>query len=457
MFKLSFGIKVMAFHFFILYSIFGYAQPNAGLSIHDFETPSKSWSLVGSVSLSPSKLDKFVTHKGEQILINQPTKKDEGKDLFTKQEYGDVEVSLKFMLPQGGNSGVYLQGRYEVQIEDSWSSHNVASSSNGGVYNQQAPRFAVSKAPGLWQSLKIVFLAPKFNSSGEKIENATLKRVELNGVLVQENVELPAPTPGAVSEQEVAKAALRLQGDHGPVAFKDIKVVEIQEEKSEETSRYSADPIWIDGTTTPILRSFMDIPGGKRVTHAVSVASPHNLHYTYDLHSGAILQLWRGGFLDATPMWDGRGNGTSKPLGTVQYLSPQQLQVARLDGEKDAWPQEIDKSLKSKGYNVDRKHIPTFEYEIEGVNISDRSEVADEGRMLQRTIIADREAENLFVLIAESDKIEALSKEEYSIGDNAYYILLDNPKVSKPFVREMNGKKQLLAPLSTDLTYSIIL
>lgn len=460
---INFILKIYTCLFVLFFFLLpnGFANKKEQYVLNDlsfFNSSSRSWSMVGSVSTSPSDLTKFVTTQGGQILINQPTKKNKGEDLFTKQEFGDIELSLLFMMPEGSNSGVYLQGRYEVQLEDSWSSQNVTSSSSGGIYNQQAPRFSVSKAPGLWQSLKIVFRAPRLDQSGAKVENARLKSVELNGVLIQEDVELPHPTPGAVSEKEVAKAALRFQGDHGAVAFKDIKVVEIEEEETKEDSRYAADPIWVDGKTTPLLRSFMDIPGNKRVTHAVSVASPYNLHYTYDLNSGAVLQIWRGGFLDATPMWDGRGNGTSRPLGTVQSLSTQQLQVAKLDVEKDSWPQKLDESLfKSKGYQIDRMNIPTFQYEIEGVKISDRSEVVNDGRRLQRTIEVDQEKEDLFVLIAEADEIEALPKGEYVIGDRAYYILLDNVKDLKPFVRENNGKKQLLAPLSKTLTYSIIL
>lgn len=63
------------------------------------------------------------------------------------------------------------------------------------------------------------------------------------------------------------------------------------------------DPILVDAQEKPILRSFIDLPDGPRVTHAVSVSSQQQVHYTYDMDHGALVQVWRGGFLDTTPMW----------------------------------------------------------------------------------------------------------------------------------------------------------
>src|SRR5690606_39702282 len=73
------------------------------------------------------------------------------------------------------------------------------------------------------------------------------------------------------------------------------------------------DPILVSVENTPVLRSFMDLPGGHRVTHAISIGSNQGLHYTYDLDHGALVQMWRGEFLNATPMWHQRGDGSSRP------------------------------------------------------------------------------------------------------------------------------------------------
>jgi hypothetical protein len=91
-------------------------------------------------------------------------------------------------------------------------------------YEGYAPRQNASRAPGLWQHLKIFFQAPRFDAAGKKIENAKMLRVELNGVTLHENVELLGPTRGGMENNEVASGPLRIQGDHGAVAFRNIKV-----------------------------------------------------------------------------------------------------------------------------------------------------------------------------------------------------------------------------------------
>lgn len=425
-----------------------------------FNSAGKSWSIVGDVSIDLNKANyKFIFDKGEGVLLNNPTNKIQGEDIFTNQEFGDIDLDLKFMMVRNGNSGIYLQGRYEVQLEDSWFYQNITSASNGGIYNLSPPRFSVSKAPGLWQTLKVSFRAPRFSSNGQKIENAKILRVELNGVVVQEDVELPQPTPGAISMEEVAIAALRFQGDHGAVAFKDIVITDIEEVAEKEETRFMADPIWVDAVTTPMLRSFMDIGKGKRLTHAISIGSKEGLHYTYDLDHGALVQIWRGGFLDATPMWDGRGNGTSRPLGVVQSLFGQGLQVAKLTDLHSSWPTDtIGSGFKTISYTVDHNNIPTFVHDQYGVRISDRSEVLTNGSELNRTIEVDNPVEGLFVLVAESTDIRELSRGHFLIGNGAYYISIDDVKTNKPIVRDIDGKKQLLLELrDRGVNYSVIL
>ena len=97
------------------------------------------------------------------------------------------------------------------------------------------------------------------------------------------------------------------------------------------------DPILVDPLEKPVLRSFMDLPDGPRVTHAVSVDNPDQLHYTYDLDHGALVQVWRGDFLDATPMWHDRGDGSSRPLGAVHHFTTQPaLAVVQLPSSQAA-------------------------------------------------------------------------------------------------------------------------
>src|SRR5699024_10232101 len=90
-------------------------------------------------------------------------------------------------------------------------------------YEGHAPRINASKAPGLWQHLKVRFKAPRFDSNGNKISNATFVYVYLNGALVQKNVEASLPTLGSYFSDEKPLGPLEIQGSHGPIAFRNIK------------------------------------------------------------------------------------------------------------------------------------------------------------------------------------------------------------------------------------------
>jgi hypothetical protein len=154
-------------------------------------------------------------------------------NLCTDRAFGDVELYLEFMLAKGSNSGVYLQGLYEIQIFDSWGSTGAMTTSDGGaVYHQwidergvggSAPSVNASRRPGEWQSYQIWFRAPRFDA-GKKTESARFLRVLFNGQLVQRDVDVAGPTRAARSMSEAPQLPLMLQGDHGPVAFRNIYV-----------------------------------------------------------------------------------------------------------------------------------------------------------------------------------------------------------------------------------------
>ncbi len=155
-------------------------------------------------------------------------------NLVTDGKYGDVELYLEFMLAKGSNSGVYLQGLYEVQVFDSWASTEPLSSSDcGGIYHRwidtkgvggSKPSRDVVRPPGQWQSYHIWFQAPRFDASGKKIQNAKFIRVVFNGFSIQENVEVDGPTRAAMDIPEAAENPLMLQGDHGPIAYRNIYI-----------------------------------------------------------------------------------------------------------------------------------------------------------------------------------------------------------------------------------------
>ena len=135
------------------------------------------------------------------------------------------------------NSGVYLLGQYEIQIVDSYGlpDDELAYGSCGGIYARwiaetqtpydgHPPRTNAALPAGEWQTLDVVFRAPRFDGSGRKVANARFERVALNDVLIHENVECTGPTRGAWSDVDLPRGALRLQGDHGPVAYRDIRM-----------------------------------------------------------------------------------------------------------------------------------------------------------------------------------------------------------------------------------------
>jgi hypothetical protein len=86
------------------------------------------------------------------------------------------------------------------------------------------PRVNAARPFGEWQTLDVVFRAPRFDAGGKKVRNARFDKVVLNGQVIHENVELATPTGHAWRQKEVARGPILLQGDHGPVAFRKIRM-----------------------------------------------------------------------------------------------------------------------------------------------------------------------------------------------------------------------------------------
>ncbi len=231
-------IKILASLFLALKISIVISQKSLNLTdLSFFNNPSKNWEIVGKIggSYENSILN---TEPGISILHNK--QKAEGlisEDLIFNFEHGDINISFDFMMPKGSNSGVYLQGQYELQLFDSWGVKVPKTHDCGAIYERwdeargkgkegfegHPPRQNVSFAPGLWQHMEIQFLAPKFDANGKKIANAKFVKVLQNGFLIHENVECLAPTRGALSPKDIAKGPIRIQGDHGQVAFKNFK------------------------------------------------------------------------------------------------------------------------------------------------------------------------------------------------------------------------------------------
>jgi hypothetical protein len=212
------------------------AQLDSSIPLNDLSafkpTNKTNWQLASVVSADLSQNEILNIKSGAGVLVNLPDKENRANLVFGF-EHGDIDIEFDFMMATHSNSGFYLQGRYELQLLDSWGVKNPYSGDCGGIYQRRrlpdrymyeghAPRQNACKAPGLWQHMMVSFQAPKFNAAGQKISNAKFLKVILNGVLIQENVECTGPTGGPISETEAANGPIMIQGDHGAVAFRNI-------------------------------------------------------------------------------------------------------------------------------------------------------------------------------------------------------------------------------------------
>jgi len=189
------------------------------------------WFTASSVSWSPESPERLTaTPAAGGIIVNGLTTRT--MNVVTERKFGDFELYLEFLLARRSNSGIYHHGLYEVQVFDSYGSITpLTFSDSGGIYQRWengkgfagfAPRRNASKPPGQWQRFRTRFRTPRFDASGAKKENARFERVEYNGVTVQENVTVDGPTRSGMTIPEAPENPLMLQGDHGPVAFRNI-------------------------------------------------------------------------------------------------------------------------------------------------------------------------------------------------------------------------------------------
>jgi hypothetical protein len=592
-----------------------YTIPMTPLSLDDlsaFKPQAGNWQLVSSVLMdrtvdvheNGNKSVKIEAGKGILINLNDEKKHDA---LLTAWEHGDMDIELDVMLPKGSNSGIYLQGRYEIQLFDSWGVKNAKFSDIGGIYRNweqekgkiymgKAPLVNAAKASGLWQKMFIAFRAPKFDAAGQKIANARLERVTLNGVTIHENVEIPLPTGGPIENNERATGPLMIQGDHGAVAFRNItyrlyknqKVqfdnltyqywdgryeyeseyknktpkktgtikeinLDMRTQKDTFGVRYTGkinapeagmyyftlvsnggsvlnvngknvitnyrawdwdpksgqielqaglndlevfyhrhdtwrppnlnllvetlpisqhplsaasgsgggervSPVLVHvGSEPKLLRAFIDYKGDRKLrrTHTVGVGDPSGTHYAFDNALGVLTCAWRGDFVDATPMWHDRGDGSFKPLGDVLFLS-NTPQLAVLANKDAAFPTTFDATnFLPKGYKMDESTaMPVFRYFVQGVEIEDRTQPNNNVLTREVKILNNSSNTALSFKLAEGKSIEQLNNDTYLI-DKKYYILFS--AAEKPTLRTSNGQQELVVSMSGGgVKYSIV-
>jgi hypothetical protein len=571
------------------------------LSLSDlsaFDNPPTGWQIAGGASADLDEPHTLEAQPGQGILLNL-SEPGQGNDLFTTWTHGDLDLSLDFMMPPDGNSGLYLMGRYEIQLADSWGQSSATYADCGGVYQRwdatqpeekrgyqgHPPRSNASRAPGLWQHLEVAFRAPRFDQSGQKTEDARLLRVVLNGAVIHENVALAGPTRGSTFEAEGAQGPLRLQGDHGPVAFRNIRYERFAQEAAvagpfdyavylskfsdlpdldtlkvtrqgqtefltQEVAGENQDfllklkgtlllprdgqyafeynplgwgqlriddkiitpaaqwrqtgsatltagehqleiiygknaswyhnglalyisgpqlrrqalhilssmpvdapenPVYIDvGAKPRVMRCFIDYRDhdtaeARRIVHAINVGFPNGQAYTFDPDRAAWVQLWRGHFLDAGSMWISRGDGSSRPQGSVLTLGDE-AGLGLLLSEDGAWSEELPDALAYKfmGYQLSPENGPTFQYRLGDAIIDDAIRSPQPGRMTRTLSLQGNLNFQVYLRLARGQRIEAVGKRRYHV-DQRYYLELTGK--DKPLLRTINGQQELLLPL----------
>lgn len=148
--------------------------------------------------------------------------------IVSKAQFRDHRLHLEFRTPfmpkakgqKRGNSGVYIQGRYEIQVLDSYGLPG-RDNECGGIYKAAAPLINMCAPPLQWQSYDVEFYAPRLNAEGAKVHNARITVVH-NGVPIHENLEIPDPTPGGVGVDEPGIGGLFLQDHSNKVQFRNI-------------------------------------------------------------------------------------------------------------------------------------------------------------------------------------------------------------------------------------------
>jgi sugar phosphate isomerase/epimerase len=194
------------------------------------------WQIVGNAFANPKNEKLLSSAPGMGVILNGPTGRT--SHLLSKADFGDVQAHIEFIVPKGSNSGVYFMGRYEIQVYDSYGAEagKYPGIECGGIYQRwdnnrepkgyegHSPRVNASHPPGQWQSFDVVFRAPRFDAAGRKLSNARFEKVVHNGLTIHEDIELTGPTRASVYNDEKPAGPLMLQGDHGPVAYRNIRI-----------------------------------------------------------------------------------------------------------------------------------------------------------------------------------------------------------------------------------------
>ena len=206
--------------------------------------PAENWNPPSDaiILFDGSSLDKFESVKGgaadwtvegNHFTVNPGT-----GNIHTKDHYGDIQLHVEWRTPtddigkdgqKNGNSGIYIMGKYEVQVLNSFHNETYPDGQAGAIYKQHPPMVNASRAPGEWQVYDIIFRAPRYNSDGSEKEPGTLT-VFHNGVLIQYNSAIKGPTTAYNKNlpENTSKGPLMLQDHSNQVSYRNIWLRELE-------------------------------------------------------------------------------------------------------------------------------------------------------------------------------------------------------------------------------------
>jgi hypothetical protein len=145
------------------------------------------------------------------MLVNTLGKDEHGTDILTEEKFRDFTVRFEFQVPPNSNSGFYLRGRHEIQVFDDYKSGKPTAGGNGAIYNLKPVSLFASRKPGQWQEAEVTIVGQKITAI-------------LNGVKTHDGVECPKGTGGQLDDNVDQPGPILLQGDHGAVGFRNLRI-----------------------------------------------------------------------------------------------------------------------------------------------------------------------------------------------------------------------------------------
>jgi hypothetical protein len=208
-------------------------QPTAASSAEPAAKPADAIALFDGTEKSLS--DNWTYRDGKPVgwAVADGVATSKHMDIITKERYQDFTLHVEFNEPQmgpevkgqaRGNSGVYLQGRYEIQVLDSYGIAKPDKGDCGAIYNQKAPDENACLPPGQWQTYDITFKAAKFDENGKKIAKARVTVIQ-NGKKIQDDIEINGTTGSEYLKESAKPGPIMLQYHHNSVNFRNVWIV----------------------------------------------------------------------------------------------------------------------------------------------------------------------------------------------------------------------------------------